>query len=250
MRIGIGRLGLLLLALAACKPSASTSDRNLDSLDNELVGANASGKDPALMAALHDQIMVDPALTGQSNKDAIRPAPRPYSAPVPPDSVVAAGGGTAQATTSERLKHVPAPRTDGGAFSARQQSVTLAGVAGRQTAPGTAACVRTLHYSAGWATRLPEDLPLYPDARVDEAAGADANGCRLRIVSFASATAMDRLLDWYYTKASSAGYSADHETDGRDHRLGGTRGDDAYVIFFSPRAGGGTDVDIIANNGR
>src|SRR3569623_2176812 len=60
-------------ALAACGPKA-TPQSNIDSLDAELAG-NATGNsgDPAVRAALQDQIMVDPALAGQSNNDAIRP---------------------------------------------------------------------------------------------------------------------------------------------------------------------------------
>jgi hypothetical protein len=244
-------VGCVALALAGCGQAQNSADRNLDSLDNELTDANSAGKDPALMAALHDQIMVDPALTGQSNKDAVRPAPQPYSAPVPPDAVASAGSGAAApAATSEVVKHAPEPAADCPQCQVKQQAVTLAGVARRSAAPRTAACVRQLKYSAGWATRLPDDLPLYPDARVDEAAGADTGGCALRIVSFASATPMDRLIDWYYTKAASAGYSADHQSDGRNHVVGGTRGNDAYVVYFSPHAGGGTDVQIVANNGR
>jgi hypothetical protein len=48
-----------------------------------------------------------------------------------------------------------------------------------------------------------------------------------------------------------AGYSAEHQLDGAQHILGGTRGrdDGAYVLFLTPRKDGGTDVDLVANNG-
>ena len=77
------RLILLPLALAACGRTPEPQD-NLTALDAALVDANAS--DPALTAALHDQIMVDPALAQSSNADAVRPPPRPDPKSVPLDS--------------------------------------------------------------------------------------------------------------------------------------------------------------------
>ncbi|MBS0478045.1 MAG: hypothetical protein JSR79_01950, partial [Proteobacteria bacterium] len=73
------------LALAACGPKPA-AEGNLDSLDAELAGNGTNANDPAMRAALQDQIMVDPALTGQANADAIRPPQQPYSGALPPDS--------------------------------------------------------------------------------------------------------------------------------------------------------------------
>ena len=109
-----------------------------------------------------------------------------------------------------------------------------------------------MRYSARWAERLPADLPLYPDARVSEAAGSQGGNCAMRAVSFASSAPLQKVLDWYYTRATNAGYSAEHQADGNEHVLGGTRGrdDGAFALFLTSRADGGTDVDLVANNGR
>src|SRR5207244_985227 len=84
------------VALAACG-ARSDGDRNLDSLDNELVaGGNSNAtRDPALMSAVQEQIMVDPTLAQQANIDAVRPPAQPYSGAVPPDGIAAARGGSA-----------------------------------------------------------------------------------------------------------------------------------------------------------
>ena len=74
----------LALALGACEGRDSTA-KKLDTLDKELVGGNdAAGTDPALTAALEDQIMVDPALAGQANGTR-RPTPGAITMPVPPE---------------------------------------------------------------------------------------------------------------------------------------------------------------------
>ena len=236
--------------LAACGPT-ETADDNLDSLDAELTDGNAAaqpGKDPALMAALQSQIMVDPALAQQSNTDALRPAGQPYSSPIPNDQIAAGS----PATTGP-LMRAPAPAADGKCpqCDAARESVTLGALAARQKGARTASCVSQMRYSANWVNRLPRDLPLYPDARVDEAAGSDAGGCALRAVSFSTTADAQAVLDYYYTKAMGAGYKAEHQADGEDHVLGATRrkDDGALVVFVHPRDGGGVDVDLIVNNG-
>ncbi len=74
----------ILLLLAGCG-GANDPGNSLDTLDAQLAGANAT--DPAVTAALQDQIMVDPTLTAQANGDAVRPPDRPYSAAAPAPTV-------------------------------------------------------------------------------------------------------------------------------------------------------------------
>jgi hypothetical protein len=237
----------LALALAGCG-SSGTPERNLDTLDSELVDTNGSApaKDPALMSALQQQIMVDPVLAQASNGDAVRPPNQPFAAPVPAETV--AGG--APAATGP-LKSAPAPSADCPNCTVAQNSMTLGALAAQQKNPRTADCVRGLSYAAGWANRLPSDLPLFPDARVTEAAGTDRNGCAMRAVSYSSPSSLQRVIDWYYTKALAGGYAPQHQADGGNHVVGGTRArdDGTFVVFLKARGDGGTDIDLVANNG-
>ncbi|MFC3579632.1 hypothetical protein [Sphingomonas hylomeconis] len=242
---------ILPIALTACGPQPDA--RNLDTLDNELIDGNATGnvRDPALMSALQDQIMVDPTLAAQANRDAIRPPAQPYSGAVPPDGIAAGrnGGAIGGATTSETLKPTPAPGANCPGCTAARESLTLGALAARQK--DGAACAAKVRYSSRWAQRLPADLPLYPDARVSEAAGNDEGGCSLRAVSFATSAPLQKVLDYYYTRTTNAGYAAEHQADGGEHVLGGTRkrDDAAFAVFLTSRGDGGTDVDIVANKG-
>lgn len=249
LNLGRGAVALLGAAALASCGAPTSPDRNLDALDAELSNAGAPGnaRDPALTSALRDQIMVDPALAGQSNRDAIRPPSQPYSAPVPavrPAPVAADTG------TSEAAKTAPAPKADCPNCKAKRDAVTLGGLAARQSDRRTRACAANIGYSARWATRLPADLPLYPDARVSEAAGNAEAGCALRVVSFTSRAPVQMVIDWYYTRATNAGYSAEHQADGEGHVLAGARGSDAYAVFVSALDGGGSQIDLVANNGR
>ncbi|MDP5277704.1 hypothetical protein Q9Q95_02105 [Sphingomonas sp. DG1-23] len=231
------------LALAGCGGPGNANNMMSDA---EL--GNAA--DPAVTAALQDQIMVDPQLGRQANADAIRPPNQPYSGGIPNDAVAANGS---KVDTAGLLK-APAPVAAGKdcpQCKAAREAATLGGIAARQKNARIRGCAGALQYSARWAQRLPADLPLYPQARVTEAAGAQGGNCALRVVSFSAAQPIDALLDWYYTKATRAGYSSEHQLDGAQHILGGTRNrdDGAYVLFLTARKDGGTDVDLVANNG-
>lgn len=241
-------IAAIALSLAGCG-SRAAQDANLDSLDNELVDAGSgNAQDPAMTAALHDQIMVDPALAQQANKDTVRPPAKPYSGELPADTVGATS--SASAGPAEALKHAPAPGSCPQCVAARE-SLTLGALAARQKDKSTASCAADMHYSASWANRLPADVPLYPDARVSEAAGNASGACALRAVSFSTGAPMQTVLDWYYTRTTGAGYTAEHQADGADHVLGGTRRDGgAFALFLTSRRDGGTDVDLVANNGR
>lgn len=99
-----------------------------------------------------------------------------------------------------------------------------------------------------WAQRLPAELPIYPGARLQEAAGSDAAGCRRRIVSFATAATSAQIVAFYTAKASAAGYSAEHLVEQGNDVLGGTKGDAAYYLTVTPAKGGAT-VDLVVNSG-
>ncbi len=235
------------LALLACSKKPA-SPQDLESLDHELTDDAATGnsRDPALTAALHDQIMVDPSLAQSSNATVVRPPNRPDSGAVPPDDVAA----KAVKVDAGPVTPAPAAKGDCPNCTTAKTALTLGALASRQADKRTANCAPNIAYSAGWATRLPAELPLYPDARVVEAAGADGPACALRIVSFSSSAAPGAVIDWYYTRATKAGYNAEHQADGIRHTLGGTRGNSAYMIYVTARGAGGSSVDLISNAGR
>jgi hypothetical protein len=233
---------LFALALVACGGGGPKNDQALNALDKSLAGnaVNAQDVDPALAASLEDQIMVDPSLSAQANRDSVRPPAEPMRAPIPAD-----GPATGDAATGKLLS---APKAV--AMDAPEAPMTLGALASQQARRNGRSCGAELGYSQGWATRLPADLPLYPRARVSEAAGSDAGGCRA--VSFTSGAPLQTILDFYYTQAVKGGFAAEHRVDGAEHMLGGTRAKDegAFIVIARATAGGGTEVDLITNNGR
>jgi len=194
------------LLLAGCGRDSEEAD--LASLDNEIA---ANDTDPAVTSALGDQIAVDPTLSQQSNRTAVRTPAGPAQAQLP------GGRGVASLRAS----------VDGGG-----------------------GCAAKLDYAMGWANRLPPAFAVYPGSKVTEAAANDSPECRLRVVTFTTDEAPQRLLDHYSTNAVRAGYTAEQQRRDGDILLGGTNEGNgtAYVVIVTPK-GAGADVALIANAG-
>ncbi len=236
---------LMVLPLAAC--GKGDKDANLAALDAQLTNNMV---DPALKSALADQIVVDPKLAGQSNRNAVRSADRPANAALPvltgdaaralSEAVKRAGG---------KLLAAPAPAQGG-----RMESTVTLGALAREQAQQTGArdCGRQLVYGNQWSQRLPEPFTLYPGAQLLEAAGAEKDGCTLRAASFTTPVPKKSVIDYYFTQARRAGFDAEHRIIDGDNVLGGARKDDgaAYFLLFTDAPGGRTNVDIIADHGK
>lgn len=237
---------ILALALSGCGRGGE-NEQALNAIDQSLAGDAADGQaDPALTAALEDQIMVDPSLSAQSNRDAARPARQPVRGSVPETGT----GAVPSAAELGRLMKAPAPSP--AAANDAASPATLGALAQAQAAKRGQACDARLDYGFDWANRLPADLPLYPRAQVYEAAGRAGGPCDIRVVSFTTGATLQAVLDYYYTRGVEAGFKSSHEVDGGEHLLGGVRDRDggAFVVMARARQGGGTEVDLLANNGR
>ena len=198
------------MTLAACDRGR---DAELAKLDNEIAGKDA---DPALTSALEDQILVDPALTQQSNRNAVRPPETPPQAQYP----------------------LPEQRPAQVKRSGGQERTEISGGCGPELKPG-----------AEWAGKLPAAFGLLPGARLTDAAGSEAPGCRAQVVTFITGTAPERVLEHYRARAVQAGYSAQQQVRDGDHILSGaTNSGSNFYLIVTPRPDGGSDVAVIAGS--
>lgn len=221
------------LLLVACSENKASSG-------TPAVSPGARIGDPAIAAAINAPIMIDPALGQLSNVDAIRPPPAPDPLSMPPDAL----GMMADKVDPATLAHAPAANGGCSRCAAAATALTLAAFAERQGA--SAACVAGLRYATGWAERLPATLSLPTGARVVEAAGIEAPGCGLRVVSFSTATPANRLIDWFFTGARGNRLAFDHGEDQGRHLLTGTLGRRRFVVHAVPRPGGGADATLLS----
>jgi hypothetical protein len=203
---------LTALALAGCQQS---EQGKVAKLDNQIAGNET---DPALTSALEDQILVDPALTQQSNKGAVRPPDAPAQAQYPAE-----------------------PNARPGVAEQARQSLWAGG----------ARCGEgPFNYHPDWAKRLPAEFAMYPNSKLTEAAGNNERGCAMRVVTFTSADPAERVVEFYRARALNAGYSAEQQKREQDHVLAGSnaRKGGHYYLIVTPKPAG-SDVALIANNG-
>jgi hypothetical protein len=245
-------VSLFSLSLSAC--GSKNAEGDVNALDEKLAG---KGSDPAMNAALEDsKILVDPAMADASNSNMVKAPDQPLDGAVPPDTGYEGVTASAEELNSAKLMRAPKPTvvdakdcTDCGANGAQ----TLESLAAQQGAKrGKGTCDAKLQYGAGWAARMPTEFPIYPKGRLKEAGGVEGGICDIRVVSFSTSASMQSVADYYYTRARRSGFTADYEIRNGEHVLGGTRDNDsgAYVVTMNPLPGGGTSVDIVANNGR
>lgn len=106
------------------------------------------------------------------------------------------------------------------------------------------ACLQGLAYSNDWAKKLPGDLPMHPQGRLQEAAGHDG-ACKARVASFTVPGDRAAVVGWYADKARAAGYSADRDDKNGDWNLAGSKGDAVYYIMAGATRNGATPVDYV-----
>lgn len=221
-----------------------------------LAGCNSGDKnakapaedDPAVAGALGDQIMVDPELAGQNQGNSAVSA-GPAKIELPPEQrtpeAIAAAKAQAAKLAGGSLDAAPAP-APGDAAPLVENAATAAQIA-EAAKTGKVDCAQKVEYSANWVTTLPPVLTVYPQGAVQESAGTDSSGCRLRVVSFVTPVATSDVINFYYTRVRSGGYDAKYRVDGGDHVLGGSKGSAAYLIYARKLDNGLTEVDLVAS---
>lgn len=222
-------LAALALALAACGGDSKRGDQQTD---------------PALTGALGDQIMVDPDLANQNKGGAALAVNGPASAEMPVEArspeAIAAAKADAVRLAGGTLQPLPA------AASAEAQPDGPISIADLATSSGNA-CASKAEYSAAWAAKLPETFPVYPRGHTREAAGTDAEGCRLRVVNFVTPVELNEVLAFYFTRARAAGFDGEYRTEESTHVLGGSKASAAYIVYARRLDNGLTEVDLVTN---
>lgn len=222
-----------LLTLAACSGGEDVTEEPAE-------------QDPATAGALGEDIMVDPDRLDQSGADGALAGGDPASSAVPMDDEtreqVNQAREEARQLAGGRVGAAPEPGT-------RLTQTIIAAAQAIQRGNSGVDCSRGANYSAAWADRMPEPFTVYPRAAVLEAAGNDEQGCSLRVTTFTTAVPPKEVVNFYHTRARSAGFSADLMGDDGDTVMGGRKGDAAYYIVVGRRDDGRTKVELLARAG-
>jgi hypothetical protein len=191
--------------------------------------------DPALAAALAEPIMVDLDLVGQNRANSAADLPtHDTSRPTIDNNPQAISTARAEALEMVggpgRMQNAPAPVKD---------SVNPSVV--------SANCADQARRTAQWAARMPAPFPIYPRGAVQEAAGTDASGCALRVVSFVTPVPLGEVMDFYFTRARDAGFSAQHVLQDGDDVLSGAKDRASFAVYARRLRSGNTEVDLVTS---
>jgi hypothetical protein len=212
--------------------------------------AKTSNDDAAMSGALGKPIATDPDLAGENGANTAASVPSADgsvpSLDVSPEAVTAARAAALKLVGGPGAMKKAPLATGNGAASAPNSQLTAAARAA--ATPGVNGdCAARARYTSAWAAKLPDTFPVYPQAAVQEAAGTDEGPCRLRVVNFSTPVPLPEVLDFYFTRASAAGFTAQHARDGAEDVLAGTKGAASYVIYAQKLANGATSVDLVTN---
>lgn len=228
------------LLLAACGGNDEKAETPKGTADSELA------------SALGDEIMVDPDLAGQNQANsAVSAGLRDGALPpemTSPEALERARGEALKLVGGPgRMKKAPAAQEVAGKLP---EGSALAVASRAAAAPGgNGNCADLAQYTMGWAAKLPAAFPVYPQGAVQEAAGTDEGACALRVVNYVTAVPLSEVIDFYYTRAAAAGFTAQRVKEDGDDVLGGTKGNASFVVYARALPKGGTEVDLVTNGG-
>lgn len=211
-----------LMLVSACGPQKPAGPADSD--DRELTGSLAS------------EIQVDPAKVGAP--EAVRASAPDLPAGQRSPAAIAAARAEAARLVGGAVPPAPQAAND----AASRQAIADAG---KRLSGGSADCAAKAKPGTAWSAHVPAALAIYPRAHVVEAAGADRDGCNLRVVSFVTPVGIDDVLGYYNARVRAEGLSAARGMDGKDHVLGGSSAKLAYVIYARGLPNGLTEVDIL-----
>jgi len=191
--------------------------------------------DPALSSALAGPILVDPDLVSENRANSAVALPS-QDGSLPS---VDAGPEAIAAARDEALELVGGPGKMRQAPEPRDGELP-------EIAPDCANRAQA-QQTAQWAARMPAPFPVYPRGAVQDATGTDTRDCALRVVHFVTPVPLGEVIDFYFTRARSAGYSANHWVQAGNDVLTGKKGRASYVVSTRGLPSGNTEVELITN---
>ena len=213
---------------------------------------NEPDEDPALSEALNEPIMTDVDLNSQNRANSAVAMPSMDGSIPSIDS----GPEAVAAARTEALRLVggpgrmrPAPEATAVSMNGPNDAALTAAARAAASPDVNAGCIEQVRYTMHWAAKLPAEFPVYPRGAVQEAAGTDQGECSLRVINFITPVPLDDVMDFYFTRASNAGFSARRTLQDGDDVLAGAKRGRSYSIYARRLRSGNTEVDLITNAG-
>lgn len=109
----------------------------------------------------------------------------------------------------------------------------------------SAACAGNIDYGGRYSATMPQPFVPYPEAALQEAAGADGKACKLRGAVFRTPVDVQEVLNFYYTLADSAGFEQARSELGEYQVLSGRRTKRAFALYVRPLGDGIAEAELL-----
>jgi len=205
-------------------------------------------QDPAVSAALNEQLMTDPDLARSNADNRVLAGGGPAAAPIPLEDRSPEAVERARADAARLLGAAPPPPPPpaGPALPPLPRD-TLALAAAAALGPDAKPCIARLGYGFAWAARMPAALPIYPRGHAQDAAGVDGAGCALRAVNFVTPVPAGEVVAFYLAAARRAGLTPEYRLAGPDHVVIARKVAATATTFVHARDDGLTEVDLVTS---
>lgn len=203
-------------------------------------------RDPAVVQALGDQIMVDPDLSQQNEANAALTGGTDHSLPpvvATREAIEAAKLEAADLVGGvTRLLPPDGPMAEGEPLP-EPALYSVAELA--KLTPGAARCADAATFTAVWAAKVPQQFPIYPRGNTIEAAGTDAERCALRAVRYLTPVEVADVTAFYAARARQFGFATSYAKRGEFEVLAGSRGAARFAAYVRRRGSGNAEVGLV-----
>jgi hypothetical protein len=201
--------------------------------------------DPVVARALYDPLMSDPDLSARNEANAVigfaGDSALPLLPATPEAAQAAREAGRLELLEAGEIAPLPAPVSGPGPVSGRDASA--AALLAALGAPDN--CLAALEQGFVWAAALPPAAAIMPQGMVMRAAGADAAGCKLRLIRYHTPAGGTDVLEYHFTRAVRAGLRPLRYAEGGDSIAARAPGGEAWAVMVRAAAGGLTEVDVL-----
>lgn len=223
------------LSLSACNDGAG------DGVGGEIPAT----PDPIVAATLNDPLMIDPDLVHRSDANALLSIRYDHALP-PHDSTSESAEAAREAASRELLETGGIEELPLASTQAAGEALAL-GMSATEVMKASGApnrCLGQVEEGLIWAARLPDAARVMPHGMTMQAAGAQTDRCKIRIVRYVTPVGVEDALRYHFNRASRAGMTANRYSAPEDI-LDAERGSEHFKVYARPGPGGTSAVDLI-----
>lgn len=201
--------------------------------------------DPLVARTLNDPLMVDPDLAHRNEANALLTVRHDHALP----PLISSSETAEQAREAARRELVDSgsirdlPPSQG-EYEGEPLALGMTASDIIKASGAPSACNGKLEEGLVWAARVPEVAKVMPHGMAMQAAGADGEGCQMRIVRYVTPAGVEDALQYHFNRADRAKMKAVRHRE-PEAILDAARGSEHLKVYARPSSNGTSAVDLV-----